>query len=97
MKIEVHSVRLQLLVDFVFVEGSVKPTKTAWKDIQSYVGLGVLNVIIPDKKVFAICVLIGTRMRSIFFFGCILVSDGQSCFSDRVERVKQLNSGGVFA
>ena len=74
-EVEARSVRFQLRVDAEFVKIGVKPAETAREDGESDVGLTVLDVIVPDEEILAVCVVVDARVRSIHLFGSILVRD----------------------
>ena len=74
-EVEARSVRFQIRVDVEFVKIGVKPTETAREDGESDVGLTVLDVIVPDEEIFAVCIVVDARVRSVLPFGRILVRD----------------------
>ena len=65
-EVETRPVRFQLRVDVEFLKVGVKPAETAREDGESNVGLTVLDVIVPDEEILAVCVVVDARVRSVF-------------------------------
>ncbi len=72
-KIEARSVWYQLLVDVKFVQVRVKPAETAGENGELNVRFSILDVIISDEEILAVCVVVDACVCSVCLFCRVLV------------------------
>ena len=53
----------------------MKLAQTAGPDCEPYVGSIVLFIVVPDKQIFAECVVVDACVGSIFLLGCVFICD----------------------